>query len=214
IRTLKNAAPLLQRHPEAAIARTVTEKVRLEEDDWALLSHPNVLETPETPITVSQVTTTYRPVRDFAIDRGDFVFPYKATSAPWLIRRNIGGAIPDGSTVTVTYAYVSPGTSDCLPLSEATEQAWLEMLEPVMRELKPRFILAAHDWPGDVGHDPRAAAYSGRAGAMLADSVRNLDKLVRRTEPDTRLLVASGAFQGSPETTRELAAALPPPPPV
>jgi len=209
IRTLKNAAPLLQRHPEAAIARTVTEKVRLEEDDWALLSHPNVLETPETPITVSQVTTTYRPVRDFAIDRGDFVFPYKATSAPWLIRRNIGGAIPDGSTVTVTYAYVSPGTSDCLPLSEATEQAWLEMLEPVMRELKPRFILAAHDWPGDVGHDPRAAAYSGRAGAMLADSVRNLDKLVRRTEPDTRLLVASGSFQGSPETTRELAAALP-----
>ncbi len=209
IRTLKNATPLLQRHPEAAISRTVTERVRLEDDNWALLSHPNVLETPETSITVSQTTTTYQPVRDFAIDRGDFAFPYKATSAPWLLRRNIGGAIPDGSTVTVTYTYVPPGTSDCLPLSEATEQAWLDTLEPVMRELRPRLILAAHDWPGDVGHDPRAAAYSGRAEAMLADSVRNLDKLIRRTEPDARLLVASDAFQGTPETMRGLAAALP-----
>nr|HPJ99234.1 glycoside hydrolase family 20 zincin-like fold domain-containing protein [Candidatus Hydrogenedentota bacterium] len=209
IRTLKNIAPLLQRHPQAAIARTVTEKVRLEEDNWALLSHPNVLETPETPITVSQGAVTYRPVRDFAIDRGDFAFPYKPASAPWLIRRNIGGAIPDGRIVTVTYTYVAPDTRDGLPLSEAAERAWLDMLEPVMRDLRPRFILANHNWPGEIARDPRAAAFSGNAGAMLADSVRNLDQLIRRMAPDAQLLVVSDGFQGTAETMRAVAAALP-----
>ncbi|MGI6458778.1 MAG: glycoside hydrolase family 20 zincin-like fold domain-containing protein [Candidatus Hydrogenedentales bacterium] len=209
IRTLKDIAPLLHRHPGAAIAQTVTEKVRLEEDNWALLSHPNVLETPETPITVSQGAVTYRPVRDFAVDRGDFAFPYKTTSAPWLIRRNIGGAIPDGRVVSVTYTYVAHDTRDGLPLSETLEQAWSDTLEPVMRTLRPRFILANHDWPGEIARDPRAAAFSGDTGAMLADSVQHLDQLIRRMAPDTQLFVASDGFQGPAETMRVLAAALP-----
>ena len=209
VRTLKDVIPFLKRHPEAAVARTVTEKVRLEEDNWALLSHPNVLETPESPITVVLNTKPFQQGPDYAIDRGDFAYPYKATNAPWLIRGNIGGRIPDGAAVTVTYAYVPVGAADCVPFGEGTEQAWLDMLETISRELKPRFIAARHDWPGGVFEDPRVIKRNVSNESVKAQSVQALDKLARRAEPEVRLLVISDAFRGQRSHVRELAANLP-----
>lgn len=209
IRTLKNVAPLLKRHPEAAVARLITEKIRLEDDNWALLSHPNVLVAPESPIIVSRGTKPFEQGRDYAIDRGELTYPYEESSAPWLIRRNIGGGIPDGAEVTVTYACVSPGTTDCAPRGEATEQAWLSALETISRGLQPRFIGARHDWPADAMSDPRVIAVNKPNAVLKSDSVLSLDKLARRAEPDVRLLVLSEMFQGPRSQLRELTARLP-----
>ncbi|MFO7973265.1 MAG: glycoside hydrolase family 20 zincin-like fold domain-containing protein, partial [Candidatus Hydrogenedentota bacterium] len=210
IRTLKNVAPLLKRHPEAAVARLITEKIQLEDDNWALLSHPNILESPTSPIIVSGSTKTYREGDDYAIDRGDFAYPYENTNTPWLIRRNIGAAIPDGGEVTITYAYVPPGTTDCFPVEKATEQAWLGILETITRELKPRFIAAKHDWPRGAFNDPRLETIDSPQEAAKAQSIHALDKLARRTAPDVRLLVISDMFRGPRPKTPDLTASLPP----
>ena len=209
VRTVTNVAALLERHPEAALARTVTERVRLEEDHWALLPHPNVLETPETPITVSLGGRAFAAGRDYAVDSGRLAYPYVATNMPWLIRRNIGGAIPDGAVVSVTYAYVPEGTTACFPLAQAVEDAWLHTLETLARELAPRFIVARHDWPSAIQSDPRFAAFGEGNAQLLGDSVRTLDKLARRANPELRLVVASDAFRGSGQGTEEIIKTLP-----
>lgn len=209
IRTLKDAASLLKRHPEAAIARTVTENIRLEDDNWALMSHPNILVTPERPITVALSARAFQEGPDYAIDRGAFAYPYEATDTPWLIRRNIGGRIPDGAGVSVTYAYVPPGTTACVPFGEASEQAWLDVLETIARELMPRFIAARHDWPEVASSDPRLVESNVSKESAIAQSIEVLDKLARRTAPDVRLLVTSDAFQGPGSQLRELTAQFP-----
>ncbi|MEA3366337.1 MAG: hypothetical protein U9Q79_11920, partial [Candidatus Hydrogenedentes bacterium] len=165
--------------------------------------------TPQSPITVSRGTKTFQQGRDYAIDRGDFKYPYEETNAPWLIRRNIGGAIPDRAEVTVTYAYVPASTADCAPLAEATEKAWLGMLETITRELEPRFIAARHDWPEHAFHDPRLRAINTSQQRAKAQSIHALDKLARRADPNVRLLVISDVFQGPSSQVRELTASLP-----
>ncbi|MFO7974737.1 MAG: hypothetical protein R6V12_08890, partial [Candidatus Hydrogenedentota bacterium] len=209
IRTLKNVAPLLKRYPGAAVARTVTEKIRLEEDNWALLSHPNILETPESPITVSRGRKIFQQDEDYAVDRGDFKYPYEETNSPSLIRRNIGGDIPDGAEVTVTYTYVPAGTTDCVPFVETTEHAWLDILEAITREFEPRFIAAKHDWPRGAFNDPQFETIESPPEAAKAQSIHALDKLARRVDPDVRLLVISDMFRGPRSKIPDLTASLP-----
>lgn len=180
-------SPLLERYPELAVARSFEERVILEGDDWRTLSKPNIVVTPRTPVMVVYDGKTCRPDRDYTLDRGALAAPYPEHAEPWMIRRLVGGAIPDGAVVEVAYAYVAPYTTQCVACPDVVREAFRETIGATVERLGARYIHLGAYTPGGNSLDPRCADVpdSERFTAM-AEVVRERISLF---EPNIHLMI-------------------------
>jgi glycosyl hydrolase family 20 len=186
---------LLERAPEAARAKAASEEVVLAGDAWTLLATRNILDTPAMPIQVRAGRIVYKRNVDYTLEPGEVAWPYEHTASPWLIRRIVGSAIPDGTPVTVSSVHIPPGTRTLSPGAKATEEGLTAAVADLVRRLNPDFVhIGPLAFPANRD-DPR----SREVRAPYTGLVQTLAKALAEAKPHAQLLVT-----GSPSDLPEL----------
>jgi len=142
---LREAAGLAGRHPDIGQAAMAEERKTLYGDNMAVLDHA--------PLNAGAVTVTVsgvrcRPGEDYALDE-------PAMGGAWTLWRVIGGSIPDGATVEVTYPYIPGDAQGVSYAAERTDAVLTESVSRVMEQLAPRYLHLGHDEPLSAAHDAR-----------------------------------------------------------
>jgi hypothetical protein len=196
-----DAAPLLTRAPQAAVAQLAIDQLTLADDQWTNLTHPNVIETESLPIRVRLDNTNFQAGIDYVIAPGQTVYPYTDRNEAWSIRRVGGGAIPGDRTIDVIYAYAALNTQTASPLAPEYAAAVEEAVGTVMRTLEPQFIHLGHGAPSPMTNDARASeqhtddglfAMSLRTALNAADGARPI--LYAGVFRDSSAALPSGAI--------------------
>ncbi|MCH9010717.1 MAG: hypothetical protein IIC21_08845, partial [Chloroflexi bacterium] len=170
---LGGAAPLLRRDGRTAEGRIAEDRLILPQSAWVALPRPNTVAGPDSPIRVSVSGIGCEEGVDYEIQPGRTAYPFRATDFPWKIRRVPGGAIPDGATVDVRYAYVPENTAAMCPYAKATLRLWRGALEKVRDRLKPRTIHLGLSRPARLRADLRCEARASSDLDAFAHAVKS-----------------------------------------
>lgn len=176
---LGHAAALLQKEPIIGEGFTAIEQPILTgQTPYKLLGH-NVIERPNSVITVQSVdgNTTYTRDIDYVVNAGVMKvsqgnrYPVEPATA-WTIQRTLfNSRISDNQKVRVTYSYIMPKTENygpCEPLALARIKG---VIGAALTKVKPKYIHLTHDEIRYVGHDLRCRATNKSNAQIFADAI-------------------------------------------
>ncbi len=189
--TLRGMESVLRDHPLMIEGRAVTERLALRGSEWVALRYPNVIaEHPETVhVSISGVPCIYE--RDYALEPQPLVAPFVAERPHWRIRREAGGAIPDGAEVELRYN-VATEDSSSLCFAAPESRAWLRTaLERLITELKPRYIHLDHGNIGRMNQDTRSEARNLSHADAFAQSLALMAGMIKGIDGDVKIMMWS-----------------------
>jgi len=184
----RDAQALLRRAPAAVEGRIAEDRIALTDDLPAPLTHPHVVDTPTSPVTVSISGLPCAPLEDYVVEPGDLAPPYLPGAAPWRLSRVIGGVIPDGATVTVSYAWAPPGSVSLCPAAPESEVVLERVLGDLVQFLDPRYLDAGHEAPVRLNRDLRCAALDMSDAVARRVSLGLVARTATRLSPGLQLI--------------------------
>ena len=162
------------------------------------LAQPNVICTEHTDVLITdEHGNRYKEGTDYTVIPGD-IDPYQPPGKPFAIERVAGGKIPDGGTVFASYDHAPLRAKSRYDLSfcpsEPETYEWLrELVESVVRELKPRYVMIGRDEPMRMSTDSRCLT-SGKTNAELfAWDVQRMVQFATAVDPTVEVLMWADA---------------------
>jgi hypothetical protein len=191
IRMSGHAQMILKEAPECAEGLTAVERVMLSDLQWTALECRNVLDLPNSHITVKDAAKgqTYRRDVDFEVKKGVLRYGYDARNEPWTIRRLSSGGIHADQLVEIEYGYVQPDSESTCPYEPKTREIATRAVRQAMELVKPRFIHLTHDEIRVLGHDPRCRAVGSSNAKLLADNVVYFRDVVKQINSSCTLMI-------------------------
>jgi hypothetical protein len=189
--TLRGMESVLRDHPLMIEGRAVTERLALRGSEWVSLRYPNIIaEHPETlQVSISGVACIYE--RDYTLEPQPLVAPFVVERPHWRIRREPGGAIPDGAEVELRYT-VATEDSSSLCFAAPESRAWLRAaLERLISELKPRYIHLDHGSIGRMNQDTRSQARNLSHADAFAQSLALMAGMINEIDGDVKIMMWS-----------------------
>jgi hypothetical protein len=185
----------LRQSPAAVEGRSRIERLKLVSDDWAAFSKRNLIVTPENPIRVVLGETVMQPRRDYMISEGDLESPFaEKFAAPWMLRRIPGGAIPDGSVVTVTYSYAPPYSSALCPHAPETRDLVQNALATLINGLNPSHIHCGGADIARLNQDLRCRDKNNNHGQTYLAAITLLHNTIAKTDDTIRMMLLADAL--------------------
>lgn len=199
--TLRGMEKVLRDHPLMIEGRAVTERVALTGEAWVPFRYPNTIaENPETVgVSISGVSCIYG--RDYRLEAQPLVAPFVPERPHWRIRREPGGAIPDGAQVELRYSIATEDSSSlCFAAPES--RAWLRSaLERLITELKPRYLHLDHGSLGRMNQDARSLGRAVDDEEAYTQSLALLSSIVRELDDQVKLMMWSDLLNPSQAAT-------------
>ncbi|HIJ74164.1 MAG TPA: hypothetical protein HPP83_08700, partial [Candidatus Hydrogenedentes bacterium] len=194
---LGDAGGILQTYPLAAEGLLITDRITLGGTNGVALSKPNVIDTEAGPVRVHVSGHVCAPGVDYVLEAGELAWPFASSNRRWFLKRVPGGAIPDGATAEVTYSYAPARTSTCCPYAAETRAAMETAMRRVVDVLRPKYIHVGHGTPIRLNKDARCRSRGRTDAEVFADSVSQLDGIVKALDPDVRLMLWADAMNPS-----------------
>lgn len=189
--TLRGMEKVLRDYPTMIEGRAVTERLTLSGSEWISLRYPNVIaEHPESvSVSISGVNGVY--TKDYALEPQALEAPFLPEQPKWRIRREPGGAIPDGAQVELRYNIATEDSSS-LCFSAPESRAWLRTaLERLITELEPRYIHLDHGAIGRMNQDTRSLGRNLSNAEAFSQSLALMAGMVKEIDGDVKLMMWS-----------------------
>jgi len=186
---LHNAGSYLRAYPAAVEARVHAQELTLLDEDWASLGHRHLL--PADTATLSVEASGQRMIegQDFIVDRPALEYPYAAGGSAALLRRIEGGGIPNGATVSVTYAYAPEDSQSLCLFSPEAETAGRALVAQLQSVLAPTTVHLGFGAYERFNRDPRTPASGASEARLLQEAIQRYASWYSDEGVSPRLLV-------------------------
>jgi len=150
--------------------------------------------------------------KDYVVEGPPPVPPFASSSSPWMIRRVVGGSIPDGATVEVSYTYIPNGTATICPNSRRARALLVESLGYLMKALEPQIVHIGFGNIDRLNTDARCRDMNQSDSATLAQWIRLVYTMLEQENPHVRVMLwadlinprQSGSRGAMPQTADRL----------
>jgi hypothetical protein len=165
------------------------------------LAKVNVVTTANAPIIVTDATTKtrYTEGKDYTVIPGNTSRPYDATNSPWKLQAVAGGAITDGTKVSVNYNAVTPNYHKAYCLSEPRSYEIVDRtLDYVMKTYNPPIIHIGHDELWEAATDSRCQQSGLTHAELVYKDLMHWYQKIKSHNPKTVIMVWDDLFRDAP----------------
>ncbi|MBI3117174.1 MAG: glycoside hydrolase family 20 zincin-like fold domain-containing protein [Candidatus Hydrogenedentes bacterium] len=195
ISIFSGATPLLYEAPQAVEGETATEQVILTGAGPVVLAHRNIIDTPESPLTVQVSGFRCEAGRDYTLLPGVLQAPYYPLNAPWVLQRVAGGNIPSGATASITYSHAPQGASSLCPNAAETHTAVVNMITALAARFQPTGVCWDARTVERINRDQRCRAKALSDADCFIEAIHLLQ---REWSPASAFVAADALLPGNP----------------
>ena len=192
---LKGSPQLLAHAPGAAEGHVVRESFTLEGESWRMLGWDPIQRGGDAPIGVHFEGERMEEGVDYALEPADPLFAGpEEEPRTWMIRRLMGGAIPDGGSIQAEFARVPEDAHALCPSMEHTHRLWAGVLRQLSAILQPRYIHLGLDTLGPFGADWRCRDRGLAREALLREALGRLEDMASDLQPPPNFMAWADLF--------------------
>ncbi|MFP4171991.1 MAG: glycoside hydrolase family 20 zincin-like fold domain-containing protein [Candidatus Hydrogenedentota bacterium] len=192
---LQGSPELLGHAPAAAEGHVVRESFTLEGESWRMLGWDPIQRGPDAPIRVFFEGERMEEGADYALEPADPLFA-GAEEEPrtWMIRRLMGGAIPDGGSIEAEFARVPEDAYTLCPSMERTHRLWAGVLRQLTAILEPRYVHLGLEALGPFGADWRCQERGLSREALLREALDRIENIASDLQAPPRFMAWADLF--------------------